>query len=69
MQLKQFLSERNLTHTAFAKVIGVTTKTAWRYAHGERIPRPNIMARIVEATGGAVTERDFYRTGTEGEAA
>lgn len=69
MQLKQYLSEQGLTYEAFAKAIGVTTKTAWRYAHGERMPKPPIMAKIVAATDGAVREADFYAQGTDGEAA
>ena len=69
MLLKQFLAERDLTYTAFAATIGVGTKTAWRYANGERIPRASIMARIAAATDGAVTAQDFYDQATDGEAA
>lgn len=69
MLLKQYLSDRDLTYAAFASAIGVSTKTAWRYANGQRIPRPKIMALIVEATGGAVTAQDFFDQATKGEAA
>lgn len=60
MKLKDYLDGQGVTYEAFAGLIGVTTKAAWRYAHGERVPRPAIMHRIVEATGGAVQPQDFY---------
>ena len=69
MILKQYLSEQGLTCKAFAEKIGVKTPTVWRYAAGERVPRPEIMNRIVEATGGTVQHRDFYSQGVPGEAA
>ena len=69
MTLTEYLTEQNMTCAAFAEKIGVTTTAAWRYAHGERIPRPAIMRRIAEATGGAVTAQDFYDRSADGEAA
>ena len=68
MKLGQYLAEHGLTLEAFAGRIGVSTGAACRYAHGHRIPRRAIMARIVEATGGAVGPTDFYEN-AEGEAA
>lgn len=49
-----------MTPTEFGRRIGCPQPTIWRYANDERIPEPEIMARIVEATGGAVTPNDFY---------
>lgn len=70
MTLKEYLSQQGLTCEAFADKIGVKAPTAWRYANGHRIPRPTIMARIADATDGAVTAQDFYGgPGTEGGAA
>lgn len=60
MKLDEYLSARGLTCEAFAEKIGVTGTSVWRYAHGERLPRPATMRRIVEATDGAVTAQDFY---------
>ena len=31
-----------------------------RYANGERIPRPDVMARIVAETDGEVQPNDFF---------
>ncbi len=69
MTLSEFLKQRDLTITCFAKMIGVTAPAAWRYCNGERIPRPITMRRIVEVTGGAVQPQDFYSLDTDGEAA
>lgn len=70
MTLKAYLSSQGLTYEAFADLIGVANAaTAWRYANGKRIPRPAVMRRIVEATGGAVQPADFYGQDAEDEAA
>lgn len=69
MTLMQYLSEQGLTYEAFGALIGVTTPTAWRYAHGHRHPRPAVMRRIVEATDGAVGPQDFLDQAAETEAA
>lgn len=69
MKLHEYLSERGLTLEAFAKVIEVDVSTVSRYARGDRTPRPAIMRRIGEATGGAVRPQDFYASASDGEAA
>jgi len=57
--LKSYLDKNHLTYEAFAESIGVSVSTAWRYANGERIPRPKHMRRIAEVTQGWVTANDF----------
>ena len=42
-------------------LLGVSASTAWRYVNESRVPHPDIMRRIVEATGGAVGPQDFLR--------
>ena len=69
MTLQDYLDEQGLTHKAFAERICVTTASVWRYATGNRMPRPNIMRKIVAATDGAVQPQDFYGQDAEGEAA
>ena len=45
----------------FARLIGVGSRMAvMRYRRGERIPRPDVMRRIVEVTEGQVGPADFY---------
>lgn len=69
MTLSQYLSQQDLTHEAFAALIGVNPSTAWRYANGKRQPRRAIMRRIVKVTAGAVGPQDFLDQDAEGEAA
>lgn len=45
---------------AFAESIKSTATSVSRYVTGERIPEPEIMQRIFDATGGLVTANDFY---------
>lgn len=60
MKLIDFLSAHNLGPTAFASKIGVNHAAVIRYRDGLRIPRPETMARIVEATDGLVQPNDFF---------
>lgn len=57
--LKSYLDKNQLTYEAFAESIGVSVSTAWRYANGERHPRPAHMRKIAEVTKGWVTANDF----------
>ena len=60
MNLKAFRDTSNLSPPDLAEMIGVTPRAIHQYESGHRIPRPAIMARIREVTGGAVTAADFY---------
>lgn len=60
MTLKEYLAEHGLTQYRFAKNIGVDRQTVYRWAAGERLPRPELMALIYRGTGGAVQPNDFY---------
>jgi transcriptional regulator with XRE-family HTH domain len=59
MKLSSYLDAAKETHEAFAKRIGVSQAAVSRYAAGARLPRPEVLHRIVEATGGKVTANDF----------
>jgi transcriptional regulator with XRE-family HTH domain len=60
MKLKDYLTQRKITSSAFAKVIGVETSTVTRLASGETVPSPRVMRAIIAATGGLVTPNDFF---------
>lgn len=61
MQLKDYLKQAELNYTEFAKRIGVATaRTVQRYADGKRLPEPEIMRKINDATDGKVTPNDFH---------
>ena len=59
MTLHAYLRERGLTYEAFGNLIDVSAQAVWRYTHGRRHPRPEIMRRIIAATDGAVGPQDF----------
>jgi predicted transcriptional regulator len=60
MTLAEYLKVAKLTRAAFAAQIGATQVAVSRYITGRRIPHPNVMVRIKQATGGAVTADDFH---------
>ena len=60
MNLKQYIDENRMSYTQFANILGVSAKTIQRYAAENRVPRGDVMALIVQATGGAVMPNDFY---------
>ena len=62
MNLESYLRERELTLSDFARTLLVTPEAVRRYVSGERLPTREIMARIVAATGGAVTPNDFFES-------
>lgn len=58
--LSAYLRAEGLTEIDFGQRIGVTQAAVNRYRLGHRIPRPAVLRRIAEATGGIVTANDFY---------
>lgn len=60
MTLAQYLKAAGKNYDDFASEVGSTSWAVGKWCRGERIPRPEQMARIREATGGAVTADDFY---------
>lgn len=59
MQLKDYLSENNLTQQKFADQIGVTQATVARWAGGVQFPDPIFLKKIETVTGGKVTPSDM----------
>ena len=69
MKLSVYLNERKISHGDMARLIGTSTEAVRRYANGLRLPRPEIMGRIIEATKGVVRHADFYEGLTDTRAA
>lgn len=61
MKLLDWRRKAGLTQAQIADLIGVAQPAVTRYEAG-RHPRPEIMRRIITATGGEVTAADFYAT-------
>ncbi len=62
MKLIDFLRITGLSARQFAFGIGVSPQSLSRYLHTGRVPRGQVMERIVAVTKGAVTPNDFYGT-------
>jgi len=60
MQLREYLSAEKVSIPDFARAIEVSVQTVHRYLSGQRMPRPEIMQKIKEETGGAVQPNDFF---------
>ena len=61
MDLSQHLKCTGETPASFAKRIGCSTQAVYRYIKGQRIPRPAMMRKIMDAANGAVTPTDFIQ--------
>lgn len=59
MKLRQWLDDRDMTATAFAKAAGLDVSTITRVINGERRPDWSTLTKILDATNGEVTPNDF----------
>lgn len=69
MRLSDYLEKNRLTQTAFAELIGADQGQIARYVSGERLPRRDLMQKIIDATDGAVTPNDFFQVPTPSQEA
>jgi transcriptional regulator with XRE-family HTH domain len=60
MKLQIYLEEASITQEQFASSLGVTQASVSRWVQGKKLPRPDAMRRISEATSGKVSPDDFY---------
>jgi hypothetical protein len=66
MRLSEYLDMTGEGYATFGRRIGLASAgNARRYASGERVPRRDVMQRIVVATGGAVQPNDFFPAAPE----
>ena len=61
MKLAEYIALKGTNVADFAKRIGVTQQTVYRYLDGSRLPRWDVMWRISKVTGAAVEPRDWIR--------
>ncbi len=60
MKLADYMNAHSITPRQLRWMLGVKSRTTVvRYINGERLPAPDLMERIHELTGGAVTLADF----------
>lgn len=58
-KLDTYLRGAGLDDEAFATMVDASTGAVRKWRYGERVPRPQQMVRIKQATAGAVTADDF----------
>jgi transcriptional regulator with XRE-family HTH domain len=63
MKLRAHLTQTGTSVAEFSRKIGVSKMAVQHWVSGNRIPRPEIMKRITEATNGAVQPNDFFDMG------
>lgn len=69
MKLSHYLALRNIGDADFGVQIGVSRQAVHRYKTGERVPEWSVLAKIKDATAGAVTPDDFLNPASEPERA
>lgn len=67
MQLREWLNTKKMPANEFAALIGVDKSTVGRWIAGDVRPSWEIIPRIIDATGGAVTANDFLPAPDDGE--
>ena len=65
MNLGEYLKRSGLALSEFAEKVGVTHASMSRYVSGKRLPRPEILRRIADASGGEVRANDFFADAAE----
>ena len=59
MQLFQYLANKEISQSRFAKQIGVSQPTLSRYVNGDSLPSVVVGARIAEITQNLVSVNDW----------
>ena len=60
--LDKWITYNSLSRQLFAKKINISTATLSRYLSGDRIPKQEIMEKIIKITRGSISPDDFYIT-------
>lgn len=55
MTLDEYLRTEKISGTSFAERVGTSGASINRIRHGKQAPSPDMMARIIAASGGKVT--------------
>jgi Helix-turn-helix. len=59
MTLNDYMRGEGMTDDAMSKKIGVSRSAVTQYRLGDRMPKPEIMLRLVTATGKKVSPMDL----------
>ena len=67
MTLKDFLKNKKISIEAFAREIGLSYAAVRQYTNAGRVPKPKVMRRIINVTGGTVQPNDFFASNDNAE--
>lgn len=65
MRLATFMASKSLDDEGMAAILGCTAHAVRKWASGERVPRPEMIARIEKVTGKLVTANDHQEQALE----
>lgn len=65
MKLQEYRKKENKTQNEVAEDLGVAQSNVASWENGLRIPRPEIMQKIIAYTNGEVQPNDFYGVANE----
>lgn len=67
MDFRTWLDKENISQQQVAKDLDISQVAVCYYVNGKKIPRPEMMAKIVAYTKGEVTANDFYNVESKNE--
>ncbi|MBY0356087.1 MAG: helix-turn-helix domain-containing protein [Rickettsiales bacterium] len=59
MDIKKYLSLMGQSVTSFAREVGCSPQTVYKYIYGTRFPHRDMQRRVYEVTKGRVTPNDW----------
>lgn len=59
MTLSEYMDKHQMTDQKMSEVVGVSRSAITQYRLGDRMPRPEIMLKLVSATGNKVSPMDL----------
>ena len=63
VDLESFRQSRGMTYAELASLLGISqARQASAYARGEKWPRPELLQRIIDRTGGEVSVDAMHQT-------
>lgn len=63
MRLHAYLKDQRITAEKFAEMVGASPSGVRKWLYDDRTPRPDMMLKIQEVTGGKVTPIDLVGKG------
>lgn len=61
MQLNEWMNKVGMSDAEMAQRVGCSRSAISRYRSGERMPRPEMLVKLVDATNSDVSPMDFVR--------